>query len=432
MKTKLIAIAAALLLVTLPAVAVAADAAMQSVVKSGTSAAAVGFSRDDFVSRVSPEYTLKGIVIASLPAEDAGTLYRGERKIFTGEAVTEDALDTLSFVPASNTNLSATFTFLPVFNEEDAPLEQVSVGLNLLGKDNRPPTAQSFSAETCKNVALIKPFMGSDPDGDPLTYKITGKPKRGSVEILGDGTFKYTPYENKTGKDQIGYTAADSFGNESAEAKIDIVIEKSPTRVTYADMDGNPAYFAALKLAGEGIFTGEMMGGSYYFNPKTEMTRGEFIALMVTSLGLETVNTSAAPRTGFADDMGTPSWVKPYAVAALKAGAISGAPTGDGRLALLSENLITRAEGAVLVNKLCKLENTGIVPVFADRDSVPVWAAQAVSNAGNASLLTPFADGTIRLSDAITREQAAQIAYDAMKYTREHAEKTGFLAWAFG
>ena len=40
-----------------------------------------------------------------------------------------------------------------------------------------------------------------DPEGDLLTYHVVKKPARGAVTVQEDGTFVYTPYENKTGKD---------------------------------------------------------------------------------------------------------------------------------------------------------------------------------------------------------------------------------------
>ena len=77
--------------------------------------------------------------------------------------------------------------------------------------------------------------------------------------------------------------------------------------MTYADMDGNPAHFAALKLAEEGILIGERMGNNYFFNPDKVVSRGEFVAMAITCLGFEVV--TPVTKTGFADDSDTPTWV---------------------------------------------------------------------------------------------------------------------------
>ena len=426
MKKKVLALSLCVLL-ALSAQAGAANgesAIMQAFSKAGMGGVDVQFTASDFLSRISDNYTLKGIVIAELPDQNAGTLKSGSRDLMVGEAVTAEALDTLRFVPKTTRMVSTEFSFIPVFDEK-TELEKVTVNLNMMGKDNRPPIAEGFSIETCKNVTVIKLFKGVDPDGDPLTYKITGKPKRGSVEVMDDGSFKYAPYENKTGRDSMTYIAIDANGAESNEAKIDIVIEKAPSRVAYSDMDENPAHYAALKLADKGIFTGEKIGDNYYFNPRFEMTRGEFLTMMMVALGLH--DGVDAKRTGFADDADIPAWLKPYASSALKAGVISGVDTADGRKALYASRAITYAEAAVLVNNACGIPNSGVLPVFADDGAAPVWAAQAVSNLSAADM---YAQGT-ELEGTITREQAVQIAYDALKYKESLNKKGGLLSWAF-
>ncbi|MCL2084479.1 MAG: Ig-like domain-containing protein [Oscillospiraceae bacterium] len=399
-----------------------AEPVMYTFSKTGLGGADIQFTADDFLSRINDSYTLKGIVIAGLPDESSGTLKFGARDLMVGEAITADTLDSLRFVPKTSRVINTEFSFLPVFNEK-TDLEKVTVNINLLGKENRPPVAEDFSVETCKNITAIKLFKAMDPDGDPLTYKITGKPKRGSVEIMDGGSFKYTPYENKTGRDSMTYVAIDSSGTESNEAKISIVIEKAPSRVAYSDMDGSAAHYAALKMAEKGLFIGEKIGDKYYFNPQSEMTRGEFLALMMTALGLH--DGLDATRTGFADDADIPSWLKPYALSALKAGVITGVNTGDGRKAFYADRAMTLAEAAVLVNNACRMPNAGVAPVFSGGVEIPVWAAQAISNlsAADMPLYETGFDG------AVTREQAIQMAYSALKYKED--KKGGLLSWAF-
>ena len=126
------------------------------------------------------------------------------------------------------------------------------------------------------------------------------------------------PYENKTGKDSFTYVAVDAVGNSSDPATVKIKIEKPNTKVTYADMDGDPAHKAAIRLAEEGIFVGECMGGAYFFQPDAAVTRGEFVAMAMNAAGMEALED--VERTGFADDVSIPTWAKPYVSSALKAG----------------------------------------------------------------------------------------------------------------
>ena len=399
--------------------------AMQAFSKTSVSNGEIAFSQSDFRT----DYTLRGIIIATLPDSDCGTLKFGTRDLMAGEAVTAAAIDAMRFVPATARAAGTHFNILPVF-EEDIPYESVTVAINLMGKENRPPTAEDFEISTARNVAVTVMFRGSDPDNDPLTYKIVGKPRRGEVEVLGDGTFRYTPYEKKTGKDSMTYTATDAYGNVSDEAKISIKIEKISAKISYSDMDNSPAHYAALKLAENGVYVGGKLGNSHYFNPTAVMTRGEFMAMLMTALGMNPPE--AAARTGFADDADIPGWLKPYATLALKNGVIKGVDTADGRKALAPGLDITRAEAAVLINNASGVPNSGVMPVFADGDGMPAWAAQAVSNLDAAGIMGAYPDGSIRLEGAITREQAAILIYNAVRYNEANNKRGGLLGRAFG
>ena len=156
------------------------------------------------------------------------------------------------------------------------------------------------------------------------TFRLVDKPKRGAVTLSEDGSaeFVYTPYENKTGKDSFTYVAVDAVGNTSAPATVKIKIDKSSTKVTYADMAGVPSYKAAIRLAEEGIFVGECMGGQYFFNPDAPVSRSEFVAMAMKTVGMDAL--SDVTTTGFADDVAIPTWAKPYAASALKSGVIQG------------------------------------------------------------------------------------------------------------
>jgi hypothetical protein len=399
--------------------------AMLAFSKTSVSNDEIVFSPNDFRT----EYTLKGIIIATLPDSDCGTLKFGSRDLMVGEAVTTAAIEAMRFVPATTKASGTHFNILPVF-EEDVPYESVTVAINLLGKENRPPTADSFEIATSRNVAITAMFMGSDPDNDPLIYKIVSKPKRGEVEVMGDGTFKYTPFEKKTGKDSMTYTATDAYGNVSNEAKITIRIEKLSTKINYSDMNGNPAHYAALKLAENGIFVGKRVGEKHYFNPSATMTRGEFMAMLMTALGMSP--TDPVTRTGFADDADIPGWLKPYATLALKNDIVKGIDTPDGRKALMPDREMTRAEAAVLINNAGNIANAGVMPVFSDSDTVPIWATQAVSNLDAAGIMGANPDGSIRLDEMITREQAAILIFNAVKYNEANNKRGGLLRRAFG
>ena len=117
--------------------------------------------------------------------------------------------------------------------------------------DQSLPIAENFSLTTNRDVAVSGTFSAVDPEGDPLTFRVTKNPARGAITFAEEGSarFTYTPYENKTGKDSFTYVAEDGEGNVSQPAVVSIKIQKPDTKVTYSDMAGNPAHKAAIALA---------------------------------------------------------------------------------------------------------------------------------------------------------------------------------------
>jgi len=389
----------------------------------------IPFRSVDFLSNIVGEGELEGIVLTSLPDESEGTLYCGNRALYAGEAVTTENLDQLYFKPAGNKETTTSFSFIPVFNNSNGQITTVSIA-QVISKNN-PPVAEDVEYETIKNIAVTCRFKISDPDGDDLVVRIQNPPTKGDVVISEEepDVFIYTPYQNKTGTDSFTYVAVDPDGLMSNTAKVTIRITKNGAKMTYSDMEGNPAHFAAIKLAEEGILIGERMGNNYFFNPAKVVSRGEFVAMALTCLGIEV--TTPVTKTGFADDSDTPAWVKPYLSTALKQGIITGVSTLDGRRVFRSENPLTRAEALVVLNNILKLDDGEKRPVFADDEAVPAWAMDAASKAVANDLIETASDGSLRPMDNVTRADAAEMLYRAMKI-KESEKSRSLLSRIFG
>ena len=144
------------------------------------------------------------------------------------------------------------------------------------------PIAENLALSTYKNVAFSGTLSALDPEGDPITFRVTKNPARGELTFsdADPARFTYTPYENKTGKDSFTYVAEDAEGSVSQEATVSVRIEKPATKVTYADMDGHPAHKAAIALAEEKILIGERLGETWFFRPDQSVTREEFLAMI--------------------------------------------------------------------------------------------------------------------------------------------------------
>ncbi|MCD8332500.1 MAG: Ig-like domain-containing protein, partial [Oscillospiraceae bacterium] len=166
--------------------------------KNTVSAEVICFSAEEFQVLGSEEVTLDSLMVTSLPDQDVGILTVGSLPVSDGDLISASALDTLRFYPAgSESSVASYLTFTPVFSS---------------------PVAQHCEFTTYKNVAYTGQLSAVDPEGDLLSFQITDKPARGSVTLSEDGSFVYTPYENKTGKDSFSYVAIDPVGYSSEPA----------------------------------------------------------------------------------------------------------------------------------------------------------------------------------------------------------------------
>ena len=400
------ALAAAALTAALPASALFSDReesspAVLDVVKNGMAAQSIDFQSSDFV--VEGDGALDAIVITRLPEE--GVLTVGGQMVGEGDVIAMSAVDGLRFTPAAASEAAESgFRFQPVF-ADGSQGEETGVELHLLKEANGAPVAENLELTTYKNVAVTDRFSAVDPEGDLLTYRLVKKPARGSVTIGEDGQFVYTPYENKTGKDSFTYIAMDTVGNASDPATVKVKIEKPDTKVTYADLDGHPAHKAAIRLAEEGVFVGEGMGGAYFFQPDAAITRSEFVAMAMNAAGVDTLE--GVTRTGFADDESIPTWAKPYVSSALKCGLVQGTADEEGKVVFRAEDSITTAEAAVLLDRVLSVTDVDAQTFAAD---APAWAAQSAANLSTCGVLPADAG----LTETLTRGEAAELLCAAL------------------
>lgn len=291
---------------------------------------------------------------------------------------------------------------------------------------NNPPIAQEQCFETCKNVAYTGKVTAVDPEGSAIRYQLSDMPARGSVELCEDGSFVYTPFENKTGKDSFTFVAVDEQGNISEPAKVQVRIRKPSTKVTYADMSGEASYNAAIKLAEKEVMVGEKIGGSYYFRPDEPVSRSQFMAMAMSALGSEPL--SETMTTGFADDDAIPTWCKGYVSAAVQQGIVRGYPGVDGRPMFSPEGLVTRAEAAVLLDRMISTTDVAVTTFYPDTVSAPAWAFQAAVNLESAGVMAADATGALALDSVLTRGECAQMLAGAMEVV-EARETSSWWKW---
>lgn len=283
---------------------------------------------------------------------------------------------------------------------------------------NAAPIAENLSLSTYKGIAITSRFAAVDPEGDSVSFQIVDSPARGTVTLdeNDSAAFWYTPYEGKKGKDSFTYVAVDEKGNISEPATVKIIIEKQNTKVTYSDMTGETAAYAALRLAEKNIYTGRQVGSLYCFDPGDTFTREEFLALAMNIADVSPLEDVAL--TGFHDDESISVWAKGYVSAALMDGAIQGSRNELGQTLFRGSDEISCAEAAVIIDRLLAVGDVKTSPTMA----VPVWAAQSVANLETVSVIPANA----QLSGVLTRSDAA-LMLSAMLDVMENRESHSWL-----
>ena len=298
------------------------------------------FQSEDFSSA---EDKLKGVCITSLPEPEAGTVMLGTRIIRPGDIFTAQQLAQMTFCPVRTQDDSvATVGYLPIYDdrvEQDAELT-----ISIRGKQDKAPKAKDVTLETYKNIPNEGKLKASDPEKQALTYTVTRQPRRGDVVVQEDGRFVYTPKKNKVGVDSFTYTVTDPAGNVSKEATVTIKILKPAESDLYQDTAGLDCRFEAEWLRNTGLFAGEQVGNQLCFRPEKAVSKGEFTAMLLASLGV--APEQQASYTDLAQD--APQWLRPYLAAAVRSGLLTGltenfdadAPITGQEAAMMLENAL--------------------------------------------------------------------------------------------
>lgn len=314
------------------------------------------------------EEELAGVCITGLPESSTGTVLLDTRVIRPGDILAADQLSRLTFSPLrTEADQTASVSYLPIFS--DSVGAEVTMTISIRGKEDKAPVAEDSAGETYKNLALEGKLKVQEPEGQEMTFTVTRQPKRGTVILNADGSFTYTPKKNKVGVDSFVYTATDPSGNVSREATVTITILKPTDAAQYTDTVGQSCRFAAEWMKHTGIFVGETVSGNACFNPQEEVTRGEFVSMLVKSLDIPVDDTYTV--THYTDEI--PQWLQPYLAAAVRSGMVSGLPEGE---VFGADTVITEAEAAVMLQNALDL-STVDAEVMAEED-VPDWAANAV------------------------------------------------------
>lgn len=377
-------------------------------VKSGVANNDIYFSESDFTNALGAE-KISDITFTELPSADSGRLMLGDIDVYKNQTVSANDISLLHFEPKTDVLSSSAFT---VRCKNDCGEYNLACELRLLEHPNSAPTSaqEPQNLTTRTNVTYYGKLDGQDPDGDEIRFEITGEAKHGCVTVTDaiGGTYRYKPQNNYVGKDSFTYTVCDVNGNYSRETEVSVLVEKNTSGVFYCDMQDSWAHNAAITLADNGILTGETIGKNMIFGPDFRVSRADFVAMTMDACRIDVDNTLT--KTSFNDNDDIPEHLRSHIATAERLGYISGTETEDG-VFFYPNNTITRAEAAVIINRMLDLETNAEVTVFADDGAIPTWASSSVYALAENGIMNGVGCGNFAANALLTREQTAGLLY---------------------
>lgn len=330
--------------------------------------------------------------------------------VVANQVIYREDFDLLRLVSKSETP-AATFKFKP--NDMEYEIE---CSLIALEEKNLAPSGgggASISASTIKNVECSGTLLGSDPEGEEMIFEITKQPKKGLVSLTNakTGDYLYTPYENKRGRDSFSYRVRDSHGNYSPECEVEIKIERKKSSFVFNDVE-NSDLWAVISVCESGIMEPTVNADkTLSFNPDKEITREEFIYLVMRTLVSK--DSPTVERTRFADDSEITPKYKGYLESAFSLGIIEGTREADG-VHIRPKESVTLAEGAVIINNVINRKTDTSLTVFEDFSEIPDWARDDIDALCSAGIIKKD-EGKISPNAPLTRAQVAQIIMALIK-----------------
>lgn len=322
----------------------------------------------------------ESIKITSIPLSSEGTLMLAGRRVKPGMTIKRKNLGALVFIPSGSDIEECRFKFTV---DEFASGAEVDFVIKFTDKVNYAPTVAEGSTNdgilwTQREIAVYGQMSATDKENDLLEYVIIKYPEVGSIKILdkNSGQYLYTPPDDFVGEDKFTYVARDEYGNFSKPREVSISVAERMSEVVYTDMKLHPEYNAAVALTAMEIMDGRLIGDGVYFQPESDVTIAEFVAMALKCAGVKPEK--GITETFFDDDDEIPDALKGYIATAQKKGIVTGRYV-DGELLLCPNERITRYEAAVIMASLTDADLSGDVSAFSDANSIPIWAKGAVS-----------------------------------------------------
>ena len=196
--------------------------------------------------------------------------------------ITNSVTGTFRYTPNPNAKGSDSFTFKASDGALDSNIATVTIKLTA-ATSNTPPTASNGSLTTAEDTSATGVLVGSDPDGNPLTYQIVANGVKGVATVTnpGTGAFTYAPGANLNGTDTFTFKVNDGTAdsnvatvtvtitpaNDAPVANGQAVTTAQDTAtlitLTASDPDSGPLTFSVVTGPTHGILSGTAPNVTY-------------------------------------------------------------------------------------------------------------------------------------------------------------------------
>ena len=352
----------------------------------------VQFSPEQFSECAGSEDWEK-IKIASLPEEKTGVLLFGDVAATTGQVVSRENIQKLSFEPEEGAE-SASFDF--VFDGSYT----MTCNLKYSDKVNTAPTSiKSQQFNVFANTSFEGDMAAYDADSDSLKYEVMDYPVSGELTFNSEtGEYCYQA-GSRVAEDCFTYRVKDSQGEYSKTGKITVNIRENPAKAVFSDIEPDGTVTAALVMTDKGYMSCIEDKDEMYFSPESQVSRLDFLVTCMNVFGAD--NIPKVSNSGFDDDESISEKYKGYVYSASKLGIINGVSDGE-KTVFSPAKAITKAEAAVMLNNIIGYKAGTVKGV----DSAPEWAEEAVCAMYELGVCSD--EG---LSGELTKEECADMLY---------------------
>lgn len=207
-------------------------------------------------------------------------------------------------------------------------------------------------------------------------------------------------------------SGSSSFGGSSSlttNVKVDSSLVSGNIQA-FNDIYSVPWATEAIEaLASKGVISGKQIG---IFAPNDNITRAEFVKILVGAFGLAEANSNAS----FAD-VPRSHWAYKFIATASSNGIVNG--IGNGMFG--TDSNITRQDIAVLCYRLAASKGTQFTQSgeFADESVISVYAKEAASKLKGAGIINGKESNNFDPASFATRAEAAKIIYELMLYCQK-------------